>query len=45
LAAGWTRHGPDTWFFKFTGPDALIRAEKDKFTAFLASIRFNQPEK
>jgi hypothetical protein len=44
LAAGWTRHGPDTWFFKFTGPDALVAAEKAKFTAFLESIRFNKPE-
>ena len=44
LAAGWTRHGPDTWFFKLTGPDALVGAEKARFTAFLESIRFNQPE-
>ncbi len=44
LAAGWVRHGPDTWFFKFTGPDALVGAEKGKFTAFLESLRFNTPE-
>lgn len=44
LAAGWTRHGPDTWFFKLTGPDAVVGAEKAKFTAFLASVRFNTPE-
>lgn len=44
LAAGWTRHGPDTWFFKFTGPDALVASEKEKFTAFLTSIRFTQSE-
>jgi hypothetical protein len=43
-AAGWTAHGGETWFFKFTGPDALIGAEKAKFTAFLESIRFNKPE-
>jgi len=43
-AAGWTRHGANTWFFKFTGPDALIGAEKAKFTAFLESVRFTKPE-
>ena len=44
LTAGWTRHGADTWFFKFTGPDALVAAEKAKFTAFLESVRFTKPE-
>lgn len=44
LVAGWTRHGSDTWFFKLTGPDALVGAEKAKFTAFLESVRFNKPE-
>lgn len=44
LVAGWARHGADTWFFKFTGPDALVGAEKAKFTAFLESVRFTQPE-
>jgi hypothetical protein len=43
-AAGWVAHGGETWFFKFTGPDALVGAEKAKFTAFLESIRFNTPE-
>jgi hypothetical protein len=43
-AAGWTRHGAETWFFKFTGPDALVGAEKAKFTAFLESVRFTRPE-
>jgi hypothetical protein len=45
VAAAWTRHGPDTWFFKFTGPDALLTAEKARFTTFLESLRFTQPEK
>lgn len=44
LAAGWTRHGGDTWFFKLTGPDALVGSEKAKFTAFLESVRFTKPE-
>jgi hypothetical protein len=43
-AAGWTRHGADTWFFKFTGPDALVGAEKANFTSFIESIRFTKPE-
>lgn len=43
-AAGWARHGANTWFFKFTGPDALIGAEKSEFTAFLESVRFTKPE-
>jgi hypothetical protein len=42
--AGWVAHGGETWFFKLTGPDALLGAEKAKFTAFLESIRFNKPE-
>lgn len=40
--AGWVRHGPDTWFFKLTGPEALLGAEKEKFTAFLSSVRFTE---
>jgi hypothetical protein len=44
LVAGWTRHGSDTWFFKLTGPDALVGVEKAKFTVFLESVRFNKPE-
>lgn len=44
LAAGWTRHGADTWFFKLTGPDALVGAEKANFTTFLESVRFTKPE-
>lgn len=43
-AAGWVRHGAETWFFKLTGPDALVGAEKAKFAAFLESVRFNLPE-
>ncbi|MCF7730699.1 MAG: hypothetical protein K9N23_03385 [Akkermansiaceae bacterium] len=42
--AAWVRHGADTWFFKFTGPDALVGAGKAKFAAFLESIRFTTPE-
>jgi len=44
LVAGWTRHGADTWFFKFIGPDALVSEQKANFTAFLESVRFTKPE-
>lgn len=44
LTAGWTRHGADSWFFKLVGPDALVGAEKARFTAFLESVRFTLPE-
>ncbi|MDP3850867.1 MAG: hypothetical protein Q8Q59_10210 [Luteolibacter sp.] len=43
-AAGWILHAGETWFFKFTGPDALVAAEKTKFMTFLKSIRFNTTE-
>jgi hypothetical protein len=45
LTAGWVRHGEATWFFKLTGPDALVAAEKDKFVAFLGSVRFKEEAK
>jgi hypothetical protein len=44
-AVGWVSHGGHTWFFKLTGPDALVGTEKAKFAAFLESVRFNQPER
>jgi hypothetical protein len=44
MVTGWTRHGADTWFFKLTGPDALVEAELPTFKTFLESIRFTQPE-
>ena len=44
LVAAWTRHGADTWFFKFSGSAALVAAEKAKFTAFIESVRFTKPE-
>ena len=28
-----------TWFFKLSGPDAVVTREKDKFLAFLRSLR------
>ena len=44
LAAGWTRHGENTWFFKFSGPDAVVGAEMANFTALLESICFQTSE-
>ena len=40
VLAAWTRHGGRAWFFKMTGPLALVEQEKPKFAAFLESIRF-----
>jgi hypothetical protein len=40
VLAAWTRHGGSAWFFKMSGPPALVEQEKPKFVAFLQSIRF-----
>lgn len=40
LLAGWTRHEGRTWFFKMTGPPAIVEQEKPKFRVFLQSVRF-----
>ncbi|MEY2509131.1 MAG: hypothetical protein QOH01_3460 [Verrucomicrobiota bacterium] len=40
VLAGWTRHEGRTWFFKLTGPPAVVEEEKSKFAAFLQSVRF-----
>lgn len=32
-------HGKDTWFFKLTGPDALLAKEKPAFLEFLKTIK------
>src|SRR5256714_5614564 len=40
VLAGWTRHGGHAWFFKMSGPPALVEQEKSKFVAFLQSVRF-----
>jgi hypothetical protein len=31
-------HGRETWFFKMTGPDALVAGERENFRAFLQTI-------
>lgn len=32
-------HGGATWFFKLTGPEALLAKEKDAFLAFLKTVK------
>ena len=44
MLAGWMMHGENTWFFKWTGPDAVIEAGKSGYLSFLQSVRFNTPE-
>jgi hypothetical protein len=38
-------HGGATWFFKLTGPAALVAREKPAFTAFRATIKPAAPAK
>lgn len=33
-----------TWFFKLTGPDALVAQQKDAFFAFLKTIKASAPQ-
>jgi hypothetical protein len=40
VLAGWTRHDGRAWFFKLTGPPAVVEQEKSNFAAFLQSVRF-----
>jgi hypothetical protein len=39
LLGGIVPHGNETWFFKLTGPDALIGREKPAFREFLNTIK------
>lgn len=40
MLAGWTRRDGRAWFFKLTGPKAIVEQEKAKFVTFLQSVRF-----
>jgi hypothetical protein len=40
VLAGWTRHDGRAWFFKLTGPPAVVEQEKSNFAAFLQSVHF-----
>ena len=37
--AAWLRTGGAVWFFKLTGPGALVAAEREHFMQFLRSVR------
>lgn len=39
LLGGIVPHQNETWFFKLTGPDALIARERDAFRAFLLTVK------
>jgi hypothetical protein len=39
MLGGIVPHAGATWFFKLTGPDALVVSQKDAFIAFLKSVR------
>ena len=39
MLGAFTAHEGNTWFFKLTGPDALVAAEKSAFVAFLHTVR------
>ncbi len=40
ILAGWTMQDGSTWFFKLSGPDALVAGEKAAFVKFLESVQF-----
>jgi hypothetical protein len=40
VLAGWTRRDGRAWFFKLTGPSAVVEQEKSNFAAFLQSVHF-----
>lgn len=41
IIAGWARIDGQSWFFKMTGPDAVVAGEKEKFVNFLQSVQFH----
>ena len=38
--AAWTRRDGRVWFFKATGPNAVVEKEKPNFVKFIESVRF-----
>ena len=38
--AAWTRRSGQTWFFKMTGPPAVVEQEKPRFVEFVRSVEF-----
>lgn len=39
MLGAFAAHEGNTWFFKLTGPDALVAAEKPAFVSFLHTVR------
>jgi hypothetical protein len=35
-------HGARTWFYKLVGPDAVVGAERERFEAFLKSVKYSE---
>jgi hypothetical protein len=40
MLAAWQNHGESKWFFKMTGPDALVRDQKNAFLDFCKGYRY-----
>jgi hypothetical protein len=43
LLGAWVAANGDTWFFKLTGPDALLAKEKNAFLQFLSTVKPAKP--
>lgn len=39
VLGAWIPHQGSTWFFKLSGPDALVAREKDAFVQFLTTVK------
>ena len=44
VAAAWTRHGENTWFFKFSGSEAAVAPHRAAFDRFVQSLHFPKSE-
>jgi hypothetical protein len=42
MLVAWLKQPDATWFFKLTGTDSLVAAQRDAFTAFLDSVEFSK---
>ncbi len=41
MVVAWTMHDGRSWFFKMTGPNETVEAEKSNFDAFVKSVHFH----
>lgn len=44
VTAAWTRHGENTWFFKFSGSEAAVASHRAAFDRFVQSLHFPKSE-